>query len=240
MARWHFGATQLDHQVAKAVVRNASPALERPARLLTWAADEHVLYLVAGGLWLAARMGDEQERRQTDHLVLSVVATAILPHLLKRLIDQERPDRSMVHGRRHGIPRSGKANDAFPSGHAMHVGAVVSAVSWAYPKWAPIAWCVGGVIAATRIVLLAHWTTDVLAGLAMGALVERCLRPLSKSATNGSITTDAAGVTTAHPNALVPKTSPLGKRSVGAFQEIVKPGLRSEERPQSLSHFSGP
>ena len=118
----------------------ASPALERPARLLTWAADEHVLYLVAGGLWLAARMGDEQERRQTDHLVLSVVATAILPHLLKRLIDQERPDRSMVHGRRHGIPRSGKANDAFPSGHAMHVGAVASAVSWAYPKWAPIAW----------------------------------------------------------------------------------------------------
>ena len=105
MARWHFGATQLDRRVAKAVVRHASPAVERPARLLTWAADEHLLYVVAGGLWLAARMGDEQERRQTDHLVLSVVATAILPHLLKRLIDQERPDRSMVHGRRHGIPR---------------------------------------------------------------------------------------------------------------------------------------
>ena len=44
---------------------------------------------------------------------------------------------------------------------------------------APIAWGIGGLIAATRIVLLAHWTTDVLAGLAMGALVERCLRPLS-------------------------------------------------------------
>jgi hypothetical protein len=39
MARWHFGATQLDRQVTKTVVRNASPALERPARLLTWAAD---------------------------------------------------------------------------------------------------------------------------------------------------------------------------------------------------------
>ena len=123
MARWHFGATQLDRRVAKAVARHASPAVERPARLLTWAADEHLLYVVAGGLWLAARAGDDRERRQTDHLALSVVATAILPHLLKRLIDQERPDRSMVHGRRHGIPRSGKAYDAFPSGHAMHVGA---------------------------------------------------------------------------------------------------------------------
>src|SRR3954469_8333885 len=182
MARWHFGATKLDRQVAKAVARNASPAVERPARLLTWAADEHVLYVIAGGLWLAARAGDERERRQTDHLALSVVATAILPHLLKRLIDQERPDRCMVHGARHGMPRSGKAYDAFPSGHAMHVGAVASAVSWAYPKSAPIAWALGGLIAATRIVILAHWTTDVLAGLAIGALVERCVRPRRQNA----------------------------------------------------------
>jgi undecaprenyl-diphosphatase len=48
MARWHFGATQLDRRVAKAVARHASPAVERPARLLTWAADEHLLYVVAG------------------------------------------------------------------------------------------------------------------------------------------------------------------------------------------------
>jgi hypothetical protein len=39
---------------------------------------------------------------------------------------------------------------------------------------------VGGLIAATRIVILAHWTTDVLAGLAMGAIIERCLRPRSE------------------------------------------------------------
>ena len=179
MARWHLGATRLDRGVAKAVARHTSPAVERPARLLTWVADEHLLYGVAAALWLAARAGDERERRATDHLALSTVVTAILPHLLKRLVDQERPDRCMVHGRRRGIPRSGKAYDAFPSGHAMHVGAVASAVSWAYPKSAPIAWGLGGVIAATRIVLLAHWTTDVLAGLAMGALAERCLRPLS-------------------------------------------------------------
>jgi membrane-associated phospholipid phosphatase len=56
-----------------------------------------------------------------------------------------------------------------------------SLVSWASPKSAPIAWGLGGLVAATRIVLLAHWTTDVIAGLVMGALVERCLRPLSET-----------------------------------------------------------
>jgi membrane-associated phospholipid phosphatase len=180
MGLWHFGATAVDRWVAKKVACYTIPAVEWPARVVTWAADEHVLGVFVGGLWLAARGGNERERRQSDHLVLSVVVTAILPHLLKRLIDQERPDRCMVHGPRRGIPRSGKPYDAFPSGHAMHLGAVASAVSWSYPKWAPLAWGLGGLIAATRIVILAHWTTDVLAGLAMGAIMERCLRPRSE------------------------------------------------------------
>jgi hypothetical protein len=62
MGLWHFGATTLDRWVAKTVARNASPALERPARVLTWAADEHVLGVIAVGLWLAARAGNERER----------------------------------------------------------------------------------------------------------------------------------------------------------------------------------
>jgi membrane-associated phospholipid phosphatase len=201
MGLWHFGATALDRRVAKTVARYTTPALERPARVLTWAADEHVLGVIAGGLWLAARACNERERRHTDHLVLSVVLTAILPHLLKRLIDQKRPDRCMVHGPRRGIPRSGKPYDAFPSGHAMHVGAVASAISWAYPKSAPVAWGLGGLIAATRIVILAHWTTDVLAGLAMGALVERCVRPRSERRTDGG--PQAPAWTTSSPRSTV-------------------------------------
>jgi hypothetical protein len=201
MALLHFGETRLDRRVARAVVRNASPAVERPARLLTWVADEHVLYVIAAGLWLASREGDKRQRGQADHLVLNVVATAILPHLLKRLIDQERPDRCMIHGRRHGIPRSGKPYDAFPSGHAMHVGAVASAVSWAFPRRAPIAWGFGGLVALTRIILLAHWTTDVLAGLTMGVLVERFLRPLTKQAHESLGTTALALARPEQPNA---------------------------------------
>jgi undecaprenyl-diphosphatase len=185
MARWQLAPTKFDKRVARAVARHASPAVERPARLLTWAADEHVLLAISAALWLASRDGDDRARRQADHLLLSVGATAILPHLLKRVIDQERPDRRMIHGRRHGIPRSGNPYDAFPSGHAMHVGAVASAVSWASPKSAPIAWGLGGLVAATRIVVLAHWTTDVVAGLVMGVLVERSLRPLSRHACDG-------------------------------------------------------
>ena len=37
-------------------------------------------------------------------------------------------------------------------------------------------WAVGGGLVLTRIVLLAHWTSDVVAGLAVGAALERFLR----------------------------------------------------------------
>jgi undecaprenyl-diphosphatase len=93
------------------------------------AADEHVLYALSIGLWLGSLRGRPRQRAGADHMLACVLLTSILPHLLKDFIDQERPDRCMVHGRRRGIPRSGNAYDAFPSGHAMHVGALASATS---------------------------------------------------------------------------------------------------------------
>ena len=162
MARWHFGATQLDRRVAKAVVRHASPAVERPARLLTWAADEHLLYVVAEACgwrreWATSKSADNRssgvERRRDRHPAASAEAA----------------DRPGTAGPIHGPWASSWHS---PFGQALRClsvrpchacGAVASAVSWAHPKWAPIAWGLGGLIAATRIVLLAHWTTDVLA-----------------------------------------------------------------------------
>jgi undecaprenyl-diphosphatase len=93
------------------------------------AADEHVLYALSIGLWLGSLRGRPRQRAGADHMLACVLLTSILPHLLKDFIDQERPDRCMVHGRRRGISRSGNAYDAFPSGHAMHVGALASATS---------------------------------------------------------------------------------------------------------------
>ena len=37
-------------------------------------------------------------------------------------------------------------------------------------------WAIGAGLVLTRIVLLAHWTSDVAAGLIVGALTERLIR----------------------------------------------------------------
>lgn len=139
------------------------------------------MYVLSGALWAASRSAEPRKSACADHVLVSVVVAILVPHLLKSFIDQERPDRCMVHGARRGIPRSGKAYDAFPSGHAMHIGALASAISWLYPQHKKLAWTVGGFLAATRIVLLAHWASDVAVGLGAGVVIERLLRPLTKA-----------------------------------------------------------
>lgn len=176
MAPYRIRPTQTDVEIANAVARYTSPATERMAEVLTWGADEKVLCALAAGWWIYCRGGTRRERVNGNHILLTTVAVTIIPHVLKALFDQRRPDRLTVRGHLHGVPVSGKGLDAFPSGHAMHVGALASAAT-ALPRGKRnLVWALGAGLVLTRIVLLAHWASDVAAGLALGGLTERLLR----------------------------------------------------------------
>ena len=66
-----------------------------------------------------------------------------------------------------------------PSGHAVHIGALASAATVLPTAQRNAAWAIGGGLVLTRIALLAHWASDVVAGLAVGAITERLLRLLT-------------------------------------------------------------
>jgi membrane-associated phospholipid phosphatase len=168
--------TRTDLAIARAIARDTEPAPEKIARAVTWGADEKVLLLLAAAGWLASRGRSEPLRRAGNHALLVTVAASLLPHGLKMLFDQTRPDRMTVLGHIHGIALSGKRRDAFPSGHALHMGALASAADIlpAGPRRAIRVLAVG--LSLTRIVVLAHWASDVVAGFAFGATLERLLR----------------------------------------------------------------
>jgi hypothetical protein len=73
-------------------------------------------------------------------MLCSVAIAGIVPHLLKWVVACERPDRTRIHG------AFDRADDA---------GSSVRRFVW------PIA----AALAGTRIVLLAHYLSDVIAGL---------------------------------------------------------------------------
>jgi undecaprenyl-diphosphatase len=168
--------TNADTAIADAIACNTGPVPEEIARTLTWGADEKVLLALAATGWIASRYGDRPIRRAGNHALLVTAAAALLPHGLKLLFDQTRPDRKTVLGHMHGIPFSGKREDAFPSGHALHMGALASAVSTLppAPRWTIRTLAIG--LSLTRVAILAHWASDVVAGFALGAGLERLLR----------------------------------------------------------------
>jgi undecaprenyl-diphosphatase len=162
--------------VARAVARHAEKALEKTAAALSLIADEKVVLIAVAGAWLYFRyaLRTPRARRCGNQMVANAVIAAALPHLVKRVVDRERPDRKVVGLVRHGIPRSGKRWDSFPSGHAVHVGALASALDrFLPPRWRLLLWPGAAALAATRLVLLAHYMTDVAAGLLLGALIDR-------------------------------------------------------------------
>jgi membrane-associated phospholipid phosphatase len=176
MAPFRIRPTRADIEIAKRIADRTRPEVEQVAKILTWGADEHVICALAAGWWLYCRHRGAEDRTDSNHVLLTTVAVTVLPHLLKSVFDQKRPDRLMVRGHLHGVPFSGKPLDAFPSGHAIHVGALASAATVLPPAKRNLIWSIGAGLVLTRIVLLAHWTSDVIAGLAIGAAVERLLR----------------------------------------------------------------
>lgn len=164
----------LDTAAAHRIAARVGPDSEQVMGVLTWAADEHLLMAAVGVFWLATRaIGRARDRRWADGVLLSTLAAAALPHVTKRLFNRRRPNR-LVNRRRHGIPKQGKALDSFPSGHAMHVGALAAAATRKLePRWWPAVWTAALAVSATRLGLLAHYPSDVVAGLVLGVLLDR-------------------------------------------------------------------
>ena len=135
MRRLRLSALSIDRRIARAIARHSSPRLETLLGKATWLADEKLLLATCSAYWLASRRFSRLHRHQADHLLLTMGITALVPHLLKQIVSQERPDRLEIHGKRHGVPRSGKAFDAFPSGHAVHMGALAAALSRILPRF---------------------------------------------------------------------------------------------------------
>jgi membrane-associated phospholipid phosphatase len=174
----HLPPSRLDIAAARLVARHAEKHVERGLGVLTWLADEKVVLLGSFVLAAYCHFGtrDARVRRCGDRIATSAVIAAALPHAIKQVVDRERPDRRVVHAPRHGVPRSGKPWDSFPSGHAVHLGALAAGLRRFLPRrLRPVLWSTTLALASTRVLLVAHYLSDVAAGLVMGLAIDRAV-----------------------------------------------------------------
>jgi undecaprenyl-diphosphatase len=166
-----------DVAISRACLRVASPAVERPLRVVTWLADEKIMLGAVGIFWAATRFSPSRSlRREADQMLCSVLIAGLVPDLYKYLVRRERPNRALVRRHDTRVPRLGNAWDSFPSGHAVHLGAIAASAQRLVPRrWRTTLWSALGGLAATRVMLLAHYPSDVVAGWGLGALINRAV-----------------------------------------------------------------
>jgi len=166
-----------DVAISRACLGVASAPVEWPLRVVTWLADEKIMLGAVGVFWAATRFSPSRPLcREADQMLCSVLIAGMVPDLFKYLVRRERPNRALVLRHDTRVPRLGNTLDSFPSGHAAHLSAIAGSAQRLVPKrWRAPLWSALGALAATRIVLLAHYPSDVLAGWGIGALINKAV-----------------------------------------------------------------
>ncbi|MGC5165224.1 bifunctional phosphatase PAP2/diacylglycerol kinase family protein [Luteimicrobium sp. DT211] len=163
--RWP-GLARLDREVAaRTDAVDLGPAADAALRRLSGLANRSVLWAVAGAA--LAVTGPTGRRAAVRGAATLLAASAVANLVAKPLLGGERPAASGLDALRRltGQPTSG----SFPSGHSASAAAFTLGVATEWPAAGAVLAPVAAAVAYSRLHVGAHWFSDVLGGVAIGA-----------------------------------------------------------------------
>ena len=168
---WPVGAT----------IKNLSPPIHFFGKMLTNFGDSGWIIIVSAFLffegWAGSRLLHSQRCRCQalricqigGYLLTTIVLSGLLANLLKRAIGRARPTHFADWGPFGFSPFNGRSSfESFPSGHATTIGALFVALAFLCPRYRYIFAVCALWLALTRVMIGAHYPSDVIAGLALG------------------------------------------------------------------------
>ena len=170
----------IDHTVAR-MAAAASPTVLTVFRFITWFGQGGVILvpsglILLGALWLRPRLPSlagpiRRTILQAGLLFAAVAAAGLVNDGLKLLFSRARP-RLWLNGDQSGFffERLGSDYQSFPSGHTATSVAAAIVLAGLFPRWRLAFAAFAIVIASSRILLDAHYLSDVIAGAAVGVV----------------------------------------------------------------------
>ncbi|WP_331372634.1 phosphatase PAP2 family protein [Sinorhizobium chiapasense] len=120
----------------------------------------------------AVRRKARTARNLSAYFLLTIGTASVLVHGLKFLIGRARPELLADYGGYSLTPfTSDRLFESFPSGHSMAAGAFFGAFAMLMPELRPVFLILAVVIGVSRVVVGAHYPSDVAAGLLLGLWV---------------------------------------------------------------------
>lgn len=103
------------------------------------------------------------------YVFIAIAGSGLAANLLKRVIGRARPVNFQDLGIYDFSPFSGSRFESFPSGHATTVGALFMALALLLPRYRLLFVLLAVWFAMSRVMVGAHYPSDVMAGLVFGA-----------------------------------------------------------------------
>ncbi|MFC4947746.1 bifunctional phosphatase PAP2/diacylglycerol kinase family protein [Pseudonocardia sp. GCM10023141] len=161
-----------DHAITRAVAAFPPSRLDGVLKGTSVAANHSLLWFAVAAL-LAGRRGTS--RKAAARALASIAGASTLSNaVFKPLLPRRRPAADELPGYRTlaNAPRS----SSFPSGHAASAAAFATAVTLESPRLGMAVIPIAATVAYSRVHNGVHWSTDVLAGAAVGTGVALATR----------------------------------------------------------------
>ena len=171
-----------DHPLSVLAHAQSSDVINLFAEITRWGQSDWILYPSAALLVVTALVAVIVPRRMAKLALIEMLELyglifvgvglpSLVSNLLKRLIGRGRPELFDSVGTLGFHPvLNGYLNQSFPSGHTTTAFAAAMVLGFLAPRWFGLGLLYAIAIGLSRLVLDAHYPTDVLGGAVLGTL----------------------------------------------------------------------